>query len=148
MVVQSAHGPRNLGRAIPHDRQSQVRAPSRGRLGPRARRCISKPASSWSKVTPMNCFCRIQRAMLALLIVLGSVSLGAQDRWTEERANTWWAHERWPVGANFVPSTAINELEMWQAETYDRGTIDRELGWAEAIGMNTMRVFLHNLLWE
>jgi len=27
-------------------------------------------------------------------------------------------------------------------------TIDRELGWAQAIGMNTMRVFLHNLLWE
>ena len=54
----------------------------------------------------------------------------------------------WPVGANFLPSTAINELEMWQADTFDPATIDRELGWAEAIGMNTMRVFLHNLVWE
>jgi GH35 family endo-1,4-beta-xylanase len=52
------------------------------------------------------------------------------------------------VGADFLPSTAINELEMWQADTYDPATIDRELGWAEGIGMNTMRVFLHNLLWE
>lgn len=96
----------------------------------------------------MSCFRIVHRAVLLLLIVLGSVYLGAQERWTEERANSWWAHEPWPVGANFVPSTAINELEMWQAETYDRATIDRELGWAEAIGMNTMRVFLHNLLWE
>ena len=52
------------------------------------------------------------------------------------------------MGANFLPSTAINELEMWQAESFDPATIDRELGWAEGIGMNTMRVFLHNLVWE
>jgi hypothetical protein len=72
----------------------------------------------------------------------------APQRWTEAQANAWYASQPWPVGANFVPSTAINELEMWQAETFDEKTIDRELGWAEGIGMNTMRVFLHNLLWE
>jgi hypothetical protein len=52
------------------------------------------------------------------------------------------------VGSNFIPSTAINQLEMWQADTFDVPTIDRELGWAEGLGMNTMRVFLHNLLWQ
>jgi endo-1,4-beta-mannosidase len=52
----------------------------------------------------------------------------------------------WLVGANFIPSTAINQLEMWQAETFDTVTIARELSWAESIGMNTMRVFLHDLL--
>jgi hypothetical protein len=51
------------------------------------------------------------------------------------------------VGANFVPSTAINQLEMWQAATWDPATIDRELGWAQSLGMNTMRVFLHDQLW-
>ncbi len=71
-----------------------------------------------------------------------------QERWTEAQANAWYAQQPWPVGANFLPSTAINELEMWQADTFDATTIDRELGWAQAIGMNTMRVFLHNLLWE
>jgi hypothetical protein len=71
-----------------------------------------------------------------------------RQRWTEPQAAAWYASQPWPVGANFLPSTAINELEMWQADTYDPGTIDRELGWAEGIGMNTMRVFLHNLLWE
>ncbi len=71
-----------------------------------------------------------------------------QERWTEAQANAWYAQQPWLVGANFLPSTAINELEMWQAESFDEATIDRELGWAEGIGMNTMRVFLHNLLWE
>jgi hypothetical protein len=71
-----------------------------------------------------------------------------QERWTEAQANAWYAAQPWPVGGNFLPSTAINELEMWQADTFDPATIDRELGWAEGIGMNTMRVFLHNLLWE
>jgi hypothetical protein len=37
---------------------------------------------------------------------------------------------------------------MWQAETFDPKRIDTELGWAENIGMNTMRVFLHDLLWK
>lgn len=52
------------------------------------------------------------------------------------------------MGANFIPADAVNELEMWQAATFDPAEIDRELGWAEGIGMNTMRVFLHNMLWE
>ena len=93
---------------------------------------------------------------IAVLIVLSGLALGAHaqpepgkvDRWSEARANAWYAQQPWPVGADFLPSTAINELEMWQADTYDPATIDRELGWAEAIGMNTMRVFLHNLLWD
>ena len=97
-------------------------------------------------------FCR---AVLAVALFVSALSaLGAQQaqahaqRWTEAQANVWYAAQPWPVGGNFLPSTAINELEMWQAETFDAATIDRELCWAEGIGMNTMRVFLHNLLWE
>jgi hypothetical protein len=92
----------------------------------------------------------------ALLFVFSLAGLRAQERtsgagqgrWTEAQANAWYATQPWPVGADFLPSTAINELEMWQGETFDPVTIDRELGWAEGIGMNTMRVFLHNLVWE
>lgn len=69
-------------------------------------------------------------------------------RWTEERAWEWSAKRPLAVGCNFIPSTAVNQLEMWQAETFDPDTIDRELGFAESIGMNTVRVYLHNLLWE
>jgi len=86
--------------------------------------------------------------LVALMLTSACAVMQGQDRWTEERAAAWYAQQPWPVGADFLPSTAINELEMWQAGTYDAKTIDRELGWAEAIGMNTMRVFLHNLLWE
>jgi hypothetical protein len=83
------------------------------------------------------------------LLLSTCVSLQSQEmRWTEDKANQWYGQQAWPVGANFLPSTAINELEMWQADSFDPTTIDRELGWAEGIGMNTMRVFLHNLVWE
>jgi hypothetical protein len=86
--------------------------------------------------------------LLAALLVAAFSQAHAQDRWTDAQANAWYAAQSWPVGSDFLPSTAINELEMWQADTFDATTIDRELGWAQAIGMNTMRVFLHNLLWE
>jgi hypothetical protein len=94
---------------------------------------------------------RLRIALALTLVLSAGASLKAQaptERWTEKRANDWYATQPWPVGANFLPSTAINELEMWQGATFDETTIDRELGWAEGIGMNTMRVFLHNLLWE
>ncbi len=68
--------------------------------------------------------------------------------WTSEKANQWYASQPWYVGANFLPSTAINQLEMWQAETFDTATIDKELGYAESIGMNMMRVYLHDLVYE
>src|ERR1035437_4224077 len=70
------------------------------------------------------------------------------SRWSEEAAWNWYKALPLQVGANFIPSTAINQLEMWQAETFDPATIDRELGWAAAVGMNVMRVYLHDLVWE
>jgi len=71
----------------------------------------------------------------------------AADRWTTEQAQGWYDAQPWLVGCNFAPSTAINQLEMWQADTFDPETIDRELGWARSIGLNTVRVFLHDLPW-
>src|SRR5476651_310891 len=70
------------------------------------------------------------------------------NKWSVEKANAWYAQHKWINGANFTPSTAINQLEMWQADTFDPTTIDRELGWAQSIGFNTMRVFLHSVAWK
>ena len=70
------------------------------------------------------------------------------ERWSEERAWEWYNGQRWLVGCNFTPSTAINQLEMWQAETFDPATIECELGWAGDLGFNTARVYLHDLVWE
>ncbi len=68
--------------------------------------------------------------------------------WSKEKANAWYAQQPFLTGADFLPSTAINQLEMWQADTFDTATINRELGWAESLGFNTLRVFLHNLVWK
>jgi len=71
------------------------------------------------------------------------------ERWGAERANAWYAQQPWLVGANYITSSAINQLQMFQADTFDPETIDRELGWArEHFAMNTMRVYLHDLLWQ
>jgi len=93
---------------------------------------------------------RIRFVIFILVLVIGqrSVLAASDHQWSTNRANKWYAHQAWPVGSNFIPGTAINQLEMWQADTFDLPTIDRELGWAEGLGMNTMRVFLHNILWQ
>ena len=67
--------------------------------------------------------------------------------WSAQEANAWYDEQGFLIGPNFNPSTAINQLEMWQAASFDTATIARELGWAEGIGMNSARVYLHDLLW-
>lgn len=71
-----------------------------------------------------------------------------REVWTADQANDWYQDWGWLRGANFIPSTAINQLEMWQKETFDPKTIDRELGFAQEIGLNSMRVYLHHLAWK
>lgn len=92
-----------------------------------------------------------------LLWVIGIVSLqacalvyagGRPARWTINESKDWAQTNGWLVGCNFIPSTAVNQLEMWQADTFDTDTIDRELGWAQQLGFNCVRVFLHDLLWK
>lgn len=83
----------------------------------------------------------------ALLLAQEPGQIGTQ-RWTAQQANDWYGREPWLVGSNYIPAYAANELEMWQAETFDPKRIDKELGWAEGLGMTTMRVFLHDLLWK
>jgi hypothetical protein len=80
-------------------------------------------------------------------LVLASPAADARERWTPAEAGAWYARQPWMVGADYIPASATNQLEMWQAETFDPRRIDVELGWAERTGMNTMRVFLHDLLW-
>ena len=92
----------------------------------------------------------MKRAPAAIVLFLGLTnwSHAQTARWTEQAANDWYANQPWLVGSNYIPSTAINELEMWQASTFDPQRIDTELGWAQSLGLNTMRVFLHDLLWK
>jgi hypothetical protein len=86
---------------------------------------------------------------LAAAAVLADTPVAAAEpsRWSAERANAWYAEQGWLVGANYVTSTAANQIEMFQAGTYDPRRIDAELRLAQQVGFNTVRVFLHDLLW-
>jgi hypothetical protein len=86
--------------------------------------------------------------LFILLFAFSAAGTSQPARWSEQKANEWYAQQPWLVGSNYIPASAINQLEMWQAETFDPTEIDKELGWAETMGMNTMRVFLHDLPWQ
>jgi hypothetical protein len=94
---------------------------------------------------------RLKRVLIAAGLITVSwfgVASAQAGRWSEQKANTWYRQQPWLVGSNYIPRSAINQLEMWQEATFDPDRIDQELGWAEALGMNTMRVFLHDLVWQ
>ena len=94
---------------------------------------------------PLRC------ALCVVFFAFGASALAAEDssgRWSVERANAWYAEHPWPAGFNYAPRYAVNQIEMWQADTFDPAMIDEELGWAARIGFNMVRVFLHDLLWQ
>jgi hypothetical protein len=91
---------------------------------------------------------RASSVIIILILAFSTQGLADTQRWSEDKANAWYQQQPWLVGSNFIPATAINELEMWQAATFDPQEIDKELGWAQSLGMNTMRVFLQDLLWQ
>ncbi|MDP9038150.1 MAG: cellulase family glycosylhydrolase [Acidobacteriota bacterium] len=89
--------------------------------------------------------------LCSVLLAFASIAAGqtntAPGRWSEAQAQAWYDAQPWLVGANFIPSDAINQLEMFQPATFDPALIDKELGLGESVGMNTMRVFLQDQLW-
>ena len=70
------------------------------------------------------------------------------SKWSQEKAKKWYEERDWLVGCNYLPSNAINQLEMFQLETFDEEINIRELSWAKDLGFNTVRVYLHDLLWN
>jgi Glycosyl hydrolases family 2, TIM barrel domain len=93
----------------------------------------------------------MKRIMLAFFWFCSLNDLPAQTArplWTKTEALQWYSDKGWLRGCDFIPSTAINQLEMWQAESFDTATISRDLGFAQSIGLNCMRVFLHHLAWQ
>jgi len=90
----------------------------------------------------------MKKLLILFLLIFTATAAAQSPRWTEQKASDWYKTQSWLVGCNYIPANAINELEMWQAETFDPKTIDKELGWAEGLGMNTLRVFLHDLPWQ
>ena len=87
--------------------------------------------------------------VIAIWLFLATHNCNAQESvWSKAKANKWYVNKGWLRGCDFIPSTAINQLEMWQKDTFDSSTINQELGYAQSIGLNCMRVFLHHVAWQ
>ena len=86
--------------------------------------------------------------VISVIFLLALTVAAQRAKWSEQQARDWYAQQPWLIGSNYNPASAINQLEMWQADSFDPKRIDLELGWAEDLGMNTMRVYLHDLLWD
>src|SRR5664279_2376102 len=103
---------------------------------------------NWNMIT--------MRRLLTFTLLLLAAGCGTVEQktvqprglWTAEQAKAWYYKQPWLVGCNFTPSSAINQLEMWQAESWDPITIERELGWAQELGFTSVRVFLHDIAWR
>ena len=87
----------------------------------------------------------MKRTLTIVFILVSFV--GYSQVWDKLKAANWYKTNPWLTGCDYLPATAINQLEMWQAETFDTATIEKELALAESIGFTTLRVFLHDKLW-
>ena len=89
------------------------------------------------------------KRLVLLISLFGIAVANAQSpQWSAGAASEWYGRQPWIVGSNYIQSNTVNQIEMWQAETFDADRIDLELTWAESLGMNTLRVFLNDLLWQ
>jgi hypothetical protein len=95
--------------------------------------------------------------MKKLIILAFSMTVLVANAYPEEVAEKLWSKDKawqwyWRVspirGCNYLPRTAVNVTEMWQADTFDPKTIDEELGWAAKAGYNSVRIFLQYLVWN
>lgn len=86
--------------------------------------------------------------LLQVPVTIAQQVIAPEKVWSAQKAHEWYGKQPWLVGADYIPANAINQLEMWQAETFDPKQIDKELGWAEGLGMNTARVYLHSLAYK
>ena len=86
-------------------------------------------------------------SIIALAGMLVSCAEAGDGRWSAEKARAWWDATEWPVGCCYVPTYAINQLEMWQEDTFNPQVLDSEFAFCEDLGFNLVRIYLHELLW-
>ena len=90
----------------------------------------------------------MKRLVSVFLVFSGAIAFAQTRQWTANTAADWYSHQPWMIGANYIQSNTVNQIEMWQADSFDGDRIDMELGWAESLGINTLRVGLHEIVWE
>jgi hypothetical protein len=90
----------------------------------------------------------MKRQVLVISLFSVAVAIAQTPQWSPSAAADWYARLPWLIGANYLQSNTVNQIEMWQNDTFDGDRIDMELGWAESLGINTLRVSLHQMLWD
>ena len=90
----------------------------------------------------------MKRLVLVISFLSAAPAIAQTPQWTPNTASEWYARQPWIIGANYIQSNTVNQIEMWQQDTFDGDRIDMELGWAESLGINTLRVSLSETVWE
>jgi len=90
----------------------------------------------------------MKRLVLVISFFATAVAIAQTPQWTPGAANDWYVRQPWIVGSDYIQSNTVNQIEMWQQDAFDADRVDLELSWAESVGFNTIRVFLHDLVWE
>jgi hypothetical protein len=90
----------------------------------------------------------MKRLVLVISLFASAAALAQSPQWTAATAADWYSRQPWIVGSNYIQSNTVNQIEMWQQETFDMDRVDLEMGWAENLGLNTLRISLHNMVWE
>lgn len=73
-----------------------------------------------------------------------------EKRWSRERIWDWYDSRPWMRGCNFLPSNAVNYIDMWQTLHKEEilACADRELALAARTGFNTLRLILNFTVWK
>ena len=88
-----------------------------------------------------------------MMLAAGAVALSAlnalaarQGPWTKERAWEWYNAQPWIRGCNYMPASAANRVDQWQALGAEErfAEVERELALAEKVGFNTLRLIVEH----
>src|SRR5574344_173855 len=93
-------------------------------------------------------FCALFSIIFSTVTLTGCTDTNTVNRWSQDKANEWYSKIPWMSGCDYIPATAINQIEMWSKDSYDAKEIDRELSWAQDLGFTTMRVFLSSVVYK
>jgi hypothetical protein len=83
-----------------------------------------------------------------LLLLFFHHEIYGRTQWTPDQAFAWFNAQKYIMGTEYMTSSAVNQLEMWQAATFDPVLIDKEMAVGQQLGMTTMRIFLEDLAYS
>lgn len=86
--------------------------------------------------------------LLVIVLVQTACSVKVAERWSEGKANDWYAAQPWPVGCVYMPSYGGTPVEIWGEEYFNADVVDSELALAEDLGFNAIRIFLCDIVWQ